>query len=112
MEIIIHERIMRKDLRLGPRADDSALSQSVAQRDQLLRTLITASRKLQPSHLALGEPTAHPDLLSNCIDLAESSSRAVCSGNQAAALRWAIADPPNYTTNAKIRVRYGLNLQL
>ncbi len=74
--------------------------------------LCTASRKLQPSHLALGEPTAHPDLLLNCIDLAESSSRAVCSGNQAAALRWAIAHPPNYTTNAKIRVRYALNLQL
>ena len=39
--------------------------------------LCTASRKLRPSHLALGEPTAHPDLLSNSIDLAESSSRAV-----------------------------------
>ena len=60
------------------------------------------------THLALGEPTAHPDLFSSSIDLAESSSRAVCSGDRAAALRLAIADPPCHTTNAKIRVRYAL----
>ena len=49
--------------------------------NSFIEPLCTAGRKLQPTHFALGEPTAHPcthpDRFSNCIDLTESNSRAV-----------------------------------
>ena len=45
--------------------------------NSFIEPLCTAGRKLQPTHFALGEPTAHPDLFSSSVDLAESSSRAV-----------------------------------
>jgi hypothetical protein len=101
-----------EDLRLGPRLMTPRLHHRSLGATNCFEPLWTASRKLQPSHVALGEPTAHPDLLSNSIHPGESTSRAVCRGNQAAALRLARADPPNYTTNAMIRVCDALHLQL